>query len=228
MPQTDTDPNGRERDNLLQAIAALNEEQERLASLETARERAQEQSWAAASNLREAETSVQRAEAHEGSRLAHAFAAGTDTATISPVTVAESGLTAARAESARIAQIEQALDAELITVGNRRQRAQVAVHAALSDLICNSEQFHHLLAEQTKAWARLRGIRKACALIQHELRGQMPHEFEGKWQAVVTLDPEAVRDSMGPIPTDERPVTAWHDALTNLLQDPDARLPDNV
>jgi hypothetical protein len=194
-----------ERNALSTAIAALTEEQRRLDALEDARTRAREQSWAAASNEREAETALRKVRADERSRLAYAFAEG-NVESVSPVTIAQSGLAAAQAEIARITEVEEALDTELITVSNRRDRAQTAVHAALAALVCNSPEFHHLLAEQTKAWARLRGIRKACALIAHELHAQMPDEFDKRWQAVVSLDPQAVRDATGqPIPTDEAP-----------------------
>jgi hypothetical protein len=68
MPQTDTDPNGRERDQLLQAIAALQEEQQRLTSLEAGRERAREQSWSASNKLSEANTALRE---NGGGKVSH-------------------------------------------------------------------------------------------------------------------------------------------------------------
>ena len=68
----------------------------------------------------------------------------------------------------------------LAIVTNRVNGAQHAVHKALADLICNSDEFHNLFAEQTKAWARLRGIRKTFALIQRALSGQMPQQLADK------------------------------------------------
>jgi hypothetical protein len=56
----------------------------------------------------------------------------------------------------------------------------------------------------------------------------MPSEYERKWQAAVSLDLAAVRDSLGPILTDEGPYAAWRAALDELLVDPDAPLPRQV
>ena len=75
--------------------------------------------------------------------------------------------------------------------------------AALAELICQSHEFQHLFVELEGAFARVRGIRKCFAAIQRALKGQMPQQLTDKWQATVSLDPQAVRDAFGPIPTDE-------------------------
>jgi hypothetical protein len=65
-------------------------------------------------------------------------------------------------------------------------------------------------------------------LIQRELHGQMPQQLADKWQAMVSLNPEATRDAAGLIPTDEAPASAWRESLANLLEDPDPPLPSQV
>jgi hypothetical protein len=223
-----TDPNGRERDQLLQAIAALQEEQQRLTSLEAAREKAREQSWAASHKINEAEAALRKAQAEESTRLAYEFASGGMNA-VSPISSAQLALEAVQAEASQIERIESALDSELIQVANRVNRAQTQVYAALAQLIVNSAEFQQLYAEQTKAWARIRGLRKAFALIQHELHGQMPQQLADRYLAAVSLVPQAIRDATGrPIATDEAPVQAWRTALEALLVDPDAALPEQV
>ena len=53
----------------------------------------------------------------------------------------------------------------------------------------------------------------------------MPTDYERKWQTVISLDPQAVRDGSGPIATDESFVIEWTKAINELLDDADAELP---
>jgi DNA repair exonuclease SbcCD ATPase subunit len=196
-----------QRDNLLSAIAQLQDERQRLTSLEEAREKAREQSRVASSKLTEAETNLRQARDAEPQRLAYAFASGGINA-VSPLSSAQLALEAAQAEASQIKHIEQALDTELVQVNNRLRDRQTALHQALAGVVCNSAEFHHLFDELTNAFARIRGIRKACRQIQRALQGQMPDEFSQRWQSEVSLDPDDIRDATGPIPTDERPALA--------------------
>ena len=215
----------------MQTIAALKEEEQRLASLEDASTRAREESWAAGSKVSEAQDALRQAQHAEPQRLVYAYANaanGGNGAEISPVDAAQLVLDQALQEDHRILQLENMLSDELRTVSRRRDRAQYAVHQALADLVCNSTEFAHLFDELRFAWSRLRGIRKAFWTITRALDGQMPNELLERWQATISLNVEAIRDSVGPIPTDEAPAEAWREALEALLTDPDAELPQDV
>jgi hypothetical protein len=124
--------------------------------------------------------------------------------------------------------VGEALTSEIITATNRVQRSQAAVHAALAEIVCDSPELEHLYAELEQAWARLRGLRKAFAAIQRSMNGQMPQDLADRWIATVSLDPEAIRDAFGPIPTDNHPFQEWSEALARLLANPDAPLPSQV
>ncbi len=91
--------------------------------------------------------------------------------------------------------------------------------------MCSSDAFQRLLAEQTQCFAKLRRIRKALRTITRALHGAMPADLVDKWQAVITLDPDALHSGLGPIPTDEEPARLCGDVIQNLLADPDAPLP---
>jgi hypothetical protein len=217
-----------ERDRLRTALANRKTEQEKLDALEQARTRAMEQSWDLASKLRDAEESSRLARAEEPSRLARAYTSG-DRDAISPVEVAQTTLDKAQSEYHQIEQVEDALTNEIITATSRVQDAQTKVHAALAALVCSSSELQHLYVELEQAWARLRGVRKAFALIQHQMNGHMPQPLVDRWIASVSLNPEAVLGSDGhAIPTDEIPVQAWSEALARLLDNPDAPLPSQV
>jgi chromosome segregation ATPase len=228
MPQTATlkrldDPISAERSNLRQALANLKAEQQQLERLNGARERSREQSWVVSSKISDAQTELSRAQDNEPSRLARAFASGQQQGVPSPVDRAKSRLDEAEQEYQKIEEIEEALDAEIVTVNNNLDRRQAAVHAALAELVCVSPEFHSLFVELEQAWARLRGVRHAFQQIQHAMNGYMPEEFSAKWQASVSLAPGIIG-----VPTDNAPVQAWSVALARLLEDPDAALPDNV
>jgi hypothetical protein len=220
----DTNPDPRTK--LRDALTALAAEKQNLDSLEQARTRAMESSWDLATKQRDAEADLRQAKAHEPTRLALAYASG-ERDTISPVEISQANLDQAQAAYRQIEVVEDALTQEIVVATSRLQRSQTQVHVALSELVCSSTEFHQLFDELTQAWARLRGIRKAFAQIQRELHGQMPSQYE-KWQNTISLDPQAVRDSVGPIPTDDTLVQAWQDALARLLDDPNAPLPEQV
>jgi DNA repair exonuclease SbcCD ATPase subunit len=206
------------RDTLLQALAALSEEQQRLSSLEAARERARESSWAASRKINEAETALRQARAEEPTRLAYEFASGGMNA-VSSISSAQLALEAAQAEASQIERIEGALDSELIQVTNRLQRAQAAVHRALADLVCSSTEYQSLLEQHTAAWQRLRTIKVALRTIQTALRGEYPQRLA----ELIALS-EPLEERVG-YPVDAAFVGAWADALAQLEQDADAELP---
>jgi hypothetical protein len=229
-PDVDDD-NIEARDALLTAIAALQEERQRHDALEAGREKARSQNRELSNKVAEAEAELKRTKDAENSHIAYSFISGSYDAA-SPVSTAQAALDTLQCDYAQTEHIEAALDNEIASVSHRLDRAQDAVYAALAALVVNSAEFEQLFAEQTKAWARLRGIRKAFALIQRELHGYLPQQLADKWQAVVSLDPEAkyVHNGEGlvAIPTDETPAQMWHEALSNLLIDPDAELPAQV
>jgi hypothetical protein len=134
----------------------------------------------------------------------------------------------AKAADQQSDRIRAAVDAEIGQVTARIRRREAALNEALANLVLDSAQFHALFEELTKAWGRLRGVRKALWAVQHHLAGNMPQQIADRWNAVVSLDPQAVADSMGPLPTDEGPFTAWQAALEALREDPDAPLPGRV
>jgi hypothetical protein len=218
-----------QRDNLLQAIAALSEEERRLASLTEARERARSDSWAASRKVSEAEAALRLATDDEPRRAVYEYANGNGNGgDPSPVDTVRLVLDQALAEDRRILQLENALDQELGTVTSRRDGAQHALYRALSALVCGSAEFQYLLDEQTRGFARLRGIRKALRLITRSLHGYMPAALSDRWQTTTSLDPDAIADGRGPILTDETLFEAWRAALDELREDPDAELPANV
>jgi hypothetical protein len=211
-----------ERDQLLQCLAALQDEERRIAALETAREKARRESWAASAKMRDAEAALRKAQDEEPSRRVYEYvnaANGNGHTEISPVDAARAQLEIAQREDRKILRLEADLDAELRSAASRRDRARSQVHAALALVVTRSPAFHRLLDELAKTWARLRGIRKAFAVIQSSLGGFMPDEYERRWQA---------SDSLGPILTDETYAQVWREALDSLIVDPDSELPGPV
>ncbi len=93
-------------------------------------------------------------------------------------------------------------------------------------MITQSDAYQRLFAEQTRAFARIRGLRKAFALIHHACAGALSQQLADKATAYVSLDPEATFDAMGKrIATDEAIALAWRESLAKLLEDSDAELP---
>jgi hypothetical protein len=211
------------RDQLLQAIAAMREEEQRQQALAAGREKAREQSWAVAAQIREAEAALKDAQVNEPIRLAYDFAAGIDSTTIWPVEAAQDTLAKEQAEYDRILHLEQVLDSELSQIRGRLRECQSQLNAALAALVCNSEAFHSLFRAQTAAWARLRGIRKCFREIERACNGYMPAEYSDSWQATVSLNLDAIN-----LPTEDAPAQVWRAALAELAIDPDAELPGNV
>jgi hypothetical protein len=213
------DKNGRERDALLQAIAALQVETQRLNTLETARQRATEQSWHIASRIEEARQALEFAKADAPRALAYQFVNG-DTDTISaPLEAAEREVDRATAEERRIVQIGDALDHELRQVAGRVNHAQTRLHEALALVVCNSTEFKNLIAEHRKAWYRLRSIKEALRVVRRGLGGHILHEFDDEPEIVEPLAPRVG------YPVDENLVGSWERALEALRQDPDFDLP---
>jgi hypothetical protein len=213
------DKNGRERDALLQAIAALQVETQRLHTLEAARQRAREESWHIATRLQEARQALEFAKADAPRALAYQFANG-DTDTISaPLEAAEREVDRCTAEERRIVQIGDALDHELRQVTSRLNHAQTRVHEALALVVCNSDEFKNLIAAHRKAWFTLRSIKEALRVIRRSLGGHIFHEFDTEPEIAEPLSPR-----IG-YPVDEKLVEGWRESLARLAEDPDADLP---
>jgi chromosome segregation ATPase len=208
-----------DRDQLRQALANLQIEQQKLASLEDGRNRAREQRWSLGPKLRDAQFELRKALAEEPRRLAHAYAAGEDRDAMTPVEAAQTALDRVQAEHQKIEQVEEALDTEIATVSNNLRERQTAVYTAMSKLAISSPEYQSLLDEHRAAWKRLRTIREALRTVNAAMHGQIPQSYIDE---AARAEPLVVSITY---PADPELVTAWATALARLEQDADAELP---
>jgi hypothetical protein len=209
------------RERLRSAIAALREDSDQIAALESGQERASENHQTAEQTLIEAETALRQTGRIEPEHLAHSFITGE---TIDRLPIAEAQAQVNRAKSAlgHIEEIQQALESEIQRAQGRLRLRRASMYEALADVVCGSPEFLALFAELDDAWARLRGLRKCFSAIQQSLSGHMPGPLMSRWQTVVPLDYDLSYR------LDEQPADLWSHALERLLTDPDTVLPSEV
>jgi hypothetical protein len=218
-----SDPQVEARARLGEAIAGLRDDQERFAAVEAGREKARRRRWELSTQVDDIKAELAAAEADEPQRVAYEFVNATDTD--SPVKTVTAKLASAQASLDQIVAVESGLDREIEQLQFRLQRRHSALHESLAAVVITSPQFVDLIDRQlTEAWANLRGVRKAAWTIQQAMMGNMPREYEIRWQAPIPLDP-TVRWPHGPIPTNESPAQAWAAALAALREDPETPLP---
>jgi DNA repair exonuclease SbcCD ATPase subunit len=215
------DQQSQARERLRSAIAALQEDSDRIAALESGPQRASENQRTAQQALIEAESVLQQAGRIEPEHLAYSFIAG-ETIDRLPIAEARAQVDRAKSELEHIEEIQQALESEIQRAQGRLRLRRDSVYEALADVVCGSPEFARLFSELDNAWARLRGLRKCFSAIQQALSGHMPGPMMSRWQTVVPLDYDVS------YPLDEQPADLWSQALERLLTDPDAVLPSEV
>ena len=114
------DQQSQARERLRSAIAALQEDSDRIAALESGRQRASENQRTAQQALIEAESALQQAGRIEPEHLAYSFIAG-ETIDRLPIAEAQAQFDRAKSELEHIEEIQQALESEI-------QRAQGRLH----------------------------------------------------------------------------------------------------
>jgi hypothetical protein len=206
------------RERLRRAIAALQEHSDRIAALESGRDRASENQRTAQEALIEAQSVLQQRDHIEPERLAYSFIAG-ETIDRLPIAEAQAQIVRATSELEHIEEIQQVLESEIQRAQGRLRVRRASMYEALADVVCGSSEFARLFSELDNAWARLRGLRKCFSAIQQTLSGHMPGPLMSRWQTVVPLDYDLS------YPLDEEPAALWSRAMERLLTDPDAVLP---
>lgn len=216
-------PDPTSRDNLRSIITQITETQQRLAALEDARVRAREDRWALGSRLRDAQYELSRAQAEERSRIAYAYTnqqAVRDE--ITPVESAKLTLDRVQSEYDHIETVEASLDTEIPQVQSALRQLRNDQYTAISQIVCNSDEYEALLTAHTAAWRHLRSIKETLRTVQAGLHGQMPHAL---YDMASRSEPLEIRVGY---PVDPELVTAWATSMSALENDADAPLPTSV
>jgi hypothetical protein len=215
----DADDSQAIRDRLRDAIAKVNAEQERLASLEDAQSRAHQQLWHAESKLSDAKRALQRAQADERSRLAYAYVANNSALQDDP----RCRRTSRRQRRTRRGR---ATGKGRISIGREVDRVKFTLrqlHAnrdmAMSELVCTSTEYQLFIQQHATALRQLPTVKTALKAVSAGLRGQLPQRFMDEPQRS-----EPLEERVG-YPVDATFVGAWADALAQLEQDAYAELP---
>jgi hypothetical protein len=223
------DPLAPQRSALAAALTALHTEEARRDALQNALDKNQADRWAASSAEADIAAKLREIERDEPARLAWQAASGVDALSTSPVIDARRELEKAQAEERRLAELQAALDVELAGIDRRLGRANDAVKQALGQLVLASPQLQNLLAAQAACWSRLRGLRRALYDVAHTLGTGVPSAVVDLWLQQISLNPESVATSAGPIVTDAAPAARWNASLADLLKEPlTASLPGKV
>jgi hypothetical protein len=199
-----TDPPADARARLREAIQALRDDQERHAAIEDGREKARRRRWEIATQVDDIKAELAAAEADEGGRLAYAFINST-TNSDSPVKTVTIKLEACQQHLTEIVAVEAGLDREIEGLQRRLRHRQTAIREHLTNLVCNSPEYHALFAFSK--------IADACG-------GAMSQADFNKWQRVESFSHEATN-----IAIDPEPGAAWAEALRRLIEDPSTELP---
>lgn len=206
------------RNRLAEAIAAHRGALERIAALEAAQPKAQQQKWDALAAVSQAEAALRTAREAEPHRLVSVLVSGGGPSG-APLADAEEALAAARDVYSAAAQAEDALAAELELAEREATRRRGDVNAALAVVVEGSAELAALYAQLEAAWATVRGARKAFDAIQRRLGGQYSQAFT-RWERVPPLNWEALG-----FPLDATIAQRWASALDQLVDDADAPLP---
>src|SRR6516225_8223051 len=144
-PPPDPDP---ARERLKTALAAVKEEEERLAALEQALERCTEEGRAARRAARDSAALLAEMRRTSPGDLAYAYANNSEVLERShAVDVQRAAVARDQREIERLDEIESALSSEIRDAEMRLRLRRGAVRDATSQLICSSRQFHSLLDE---------------------------------------------------------------------------------
>jgi hypothetical protein len=217
----DSDP---ARDALRTALFRHGEEQQRCDALESAKEKCHEQLRAAWHSQTEAElklNEVQQANPDSHSQdLAYSYLNDEAPVHNPALVIQQSAVAQAQRDVARLTETEAALDSEIQQSQRRLGYLRTTLTDRTRDAVCGSAQFHELLEELSNAWGRLRGIKKAFAIISKGV-GTLPYEYHTKVHQSVSLDHEVIG-----LPLWEAPALAWEQALVRLRDDADSELPN--
>jgi len=189
----------------------------RLQQLEEAALRASDECRAAYTARDDAEQALRAVQQRNPAELVDAFLANQPIDHLR-LKEAEAKVRHAEAEFQRYQELEKALQAEITRAQSDLRMRAASLHAALAAVICASPQFQQLRADLKAAWFRLRSLRETFAKVQTACAGHMPNDVMG------AMASEPLEERVG-FPIDGALVSAWETALTNLLTDPDAELP---
>jgi hypothetical protein len=206
------------REKLREVIAARQDEEARLAALEEAQERAHREGWHAASRVQDAEGELLRVTRAEPQRKVYAFL--NTEQDIDPVADAAAEVATARAEAARLEELEAALTGEISRVRSVLHQRRNDQYAALGELLAGSAAFADLAVSHSAAWVRLRTVRRALDIVVAGCHGQHPQCLADEARRAEPLE----ADRIG-FPVNSEMVEAWARAMTELENNADAELP---
>jgi hypothetical protein len=219
-PPPDLDPS---RAKLREALARSREEEQRLDGLSQALERCHMENLAASTALQASIEELAKARHVDKRDLAYRFANSEILERTHEIEAAEALVARNQAELERLSEVEQALADEIKASQSRLTMRQMALREQLSEVICSSPQFNELLERLDQLWGSMRGLHKCFRTLSAALGG-LPDVHFRRIHRVVSLDPDAVGEPQ----LDERPAEAWSKALSALLQNADAPLPNGV
>jgi hypothetical protein len=212
----DSDPS---RDKLRVALQRHREEQLRCDALEAARERCHgelRESWRAA---RDSENKLKELQdANHAPDLAYAYA-NNEAPTHNPaITIAQSETSRHQRETARLTEIETALDSEIEQSQRRLGYLRGTLRDCINEAVCSDPAFQSLLDELDRTHAHLRGLHKCFRVISKAVGG-LPHEHFTHVHRIISLDPDVAE------PIELGPALSWELALVKLRDNADAPLP---
>src|SRR6516165_7452684 len=180
------------RSRLNAAISALSEEEDRLAGLEVAQARSQDDSRQIATRLSVAEGEYTRQAKDPAVSLAYSYLNGDVLERRQDLAEASALVERIQSERSHQEEIDHELEAEIANVQRRISRARNNLTAALAEVVNSSEEVRAMLGQLQSAWATIRGIKKAFYHLADRLQGNMDGKLYSSFQVTPSLDPAVV------------------------------------
>jgi chromosome segregation ATPase len=211
------DPLAQTRERLRDAIARLQAEQQRLATLEAGQTRAHEQLRAAERKLADAQDALRHAERDEPARLAAQFIDGQTVD--DPIADAKLIASAAQSEVSRLGRTEAALASEIERSQATLRSHRVVQYELMAEIVTSSDEYRLLVEQHRAAWKQLRSVKEALKVVSAALHGYLPQRYLDEVGRAEPLE-ERIGYSI-----DNALVSAWQDAMAALEHDSETDLP---